>query len=188
MRFGGLAVEFDRFFRGGQRAWVGLRGRHHGVFAQQVVAVGESDIGGSIAGIVDDGLGERVHRLVQAVGSALLPVVTAFEVELLGFAIGGMMSEARFQRQKARDGRRGTLLRCSPWRTVRSMKHVLARRSRATNSNASTGKSKTNFQRRSRSGSSAHLFGFGVRTPVRAAVRRCAWARSSDSRGVRRFQ
>ena len=87
MRLGGLGVEFDRFFRGGQRAWVGLRGGHHGIFAQQVVAIRESDIGRRVARIVDDGLHERIHRFVQAAGSSLLPVVTALEVELLGFAV-----------------------------------------------------------------------------------------------------
>ena len=94
MRCGGLVVEFDRFIRGGQRACVGLWGWHERVFAQKVVTVGESDIGLGIVGILDDRLRERVHRLVQAISCSLLPIVTAFEVELLGLAIGGMMSEA----------------------------------------------------------------------------------------------
>jgi nitrogen fixation protein FixH len=62
--FGRVIVKFDRPFGRRQRARIGLTGRHDGIFAQQVVAVGEADISRSVVGIVNDGLGEVVDRLV----------------------------------------------------------------------------------------------------------------------------
>jgi hypothetical protein len=66
------------------RQRIGLRRRHQREFAQQVVAVGEADIGLRIGGRQMDRLGELVHRPVQALGRTPAPVVHAGQVEALG--------------------------------------------------------------------------------------------------------
>src|SRR5215831_123087 len=75
---GGMIVKLYRLFGRGQSARVGLAGGHQRVFAQQVVAIGEADIGRSVVGVVNNGLGERVESLVQTVRGSLFPVEASF--------------------------------------------------------------------------------------------------------------
>jgi hypothetical protein len=42
---------------------------------------------------MDDGLSEGVERLAETAFGAAIPVVAAFEIELLGLGIGNMMGE-----------------------------------------------------------------------------------------------
>lgn len=91
MGIGGLRVELNGFLGRGKRIEKSLVGGHGGEFAQQVVAVGQANVGVGIAGIARNGLSESVHSLIQALGSALVPVKTTFEVKLLRLAIGGEM-------------------------------------------------------------------------------------------------
>src|SRR5450631_1312926 len=88
---GGLRVELNGFLGRGKRIEKSLVRGHGGEFAQQVVAVGQTNVGVGIAGIARNGLSEGVHSLTQALGSALVPVKTTFEVKLLRLAIGGEM-------------------------------------------------------------------------------------------------
>jgi hypothetical protein len=74
----GTIVEFHSFFRRRERAWVGFTGRHQSVFAEQVVAVGQTDVGVGVIGIVNDGLGEGIHGLVQTLRRPLVPIEAAF--------------------------------------------------------------------------------------------------------------
>src|SRR5208282_392706 len=103
-------------------------GGHDRVFAQQVVAVGESYISLCVVRIVDDGLGEGVHSFVQAFGSSFLPVVAALEIELFGFAISGRMSDSGRRRCGRRDGARLARRRFMPWPVMSGRKEPCQRR------------------------------------------------------------
>ena len=69
-------------------ARIGLLRPHQCVFAQQIVAVGQPDIGLGVFRIAHHGLGEAVDRLLQPVGRAGVPVRHAGQIEPLGLRIG----------------------------------------------------------------------------------------------------
>ena len=71
-----------RAFRGSQCARVCFRGRHLRIFAQQVVTIGQPHIRFRILRIAHHCLREIIHRLVQSLRSAPLPVVNSLQVKL----------------------------------------------------------------------------------------------------------
>ena len=82
--FGGLTVQHH----GGGRAGGGLvpyvRRPPHPVVGQQAVGVGQAAVGQRVLGILDDRLLEEVHRLLQPLLGALVQVVAALQIQVVG--------------------------------------------------------------------------------------------------------
>ena len=77
MRLGGIGVEFHRFGGSRQRPRKRLLRRHGAVLAKQVVKVGEPYIRCGVTGIMHDGLGKKIHRLIQIGRRAFFKIVPA---------------------------------------------------------------------------------------------------------------
>jgi hypothetical protein len=84
MGLGERIIQLNCLLRGCNGPFVGFVLRHRCVFAQQVIGVGQSDIGLRVAGIMHDGLRKVVQRAVQAFGCSLVPLETSSEVKLVG--------------------------------------------------------------------------------------------------------
>ncbi len=103
VRFCQRIVEGDGFGRGGEGAWIGFGFRHRTVLADEVIAIGEAGVGFGIGGIMSDGLSEIRDSMVQVVASSSVPVVSAAQVQLLGFGILNMAEVDEVNVRTSRD-------------------------------------------------------------------------------------
>ena len=86
MRLGQRIVERNSLARCGNRPRIRIVIPRRGIFAQQVVGIRQPRIGTRIAGVVHNGLREKVERPVQALGSPLVPLVPPAQIEVVGLA------------------------------------------------------------------------------------------------------
>ena len=84
---GKRVVERNGLLGGGEGPGVGLVVGHGGIFAKQVVAVGEPGIRLRVTGVMNDGLGVIIDGESQALRSSLVEVILTLEVKLLGLRI-----------------------------------------------------------------------------------------------------
>src|SRR5215469_17175240 len=87
MSFGRVIIKFNGPTGRRQCARVCFNWRHGAEFAQQVIAIGEADIGPSIIWILHNGLHEVIDTLVEIIRSATIPEITPFELKVLRFGI-----------------------------------------------------------------------------------------------------
>jgi len=86
-----LRIEFDRLLRRRKCLEIGfIRGQDR-EFPQQVVAIGQSDVGVGIIGVARNRLMEGVYSLIQALRRSFVPVEAALEVVVIRFPTGGVM-------------------------------------------------------------------------------------------------
>ena len=86
VRLGRLLVQLNRLLRSRKRLEIGLIPRHCRELSQQVVAVGEPNVGVGIIAIMRNRLGEGLQSLIQALGSALVLVKAAFKIKVFRLA------------------------------------------------------------------------------------------------------
>ena len=89
-RFGKLRVELQGFHGRRLGAQKGGARRHHAIARHQRVAVGQPCVGERVVRIERDGLLEVFDALAQVFFGAPVPVVAAFEVELISGGVFGV--------------------------------------------------------------------------------------------------
>ena len=80
MCFGQVAVQLDRFARGGERFWHVILGRSAGIDGQDGVNVGQTCVSQRVVRIEIDRLLKVITRLAQTRRVAPIPEVAAFQV------------------------------------------------------------------------------------------------------------
>src|SRR6266480_3217737 len=87
MRFCQRTIKLESTLREGFGFRISLAGGRANVIFQQQVAVGESNISERVVRIFVGCLLKLIERLLEILRSPLLPVITTFQIELVGFWI-----------------------------------------------------------------------------------------------------